>query len=331
MKVVYSAVCLLGAAAISISAQTQPSPRAGEVQIERGIFMPNQESGGYLGVEPKDVTKDNFASFGLPDVKGVAIERVFENSPAAKAGLQKGDVIVRFGGDMVSSSRKLQRLVGEVAPDHSVDLTVVRGGKEINLKVTVGKREGVAVFDGDFGPMSPGEGRTFEFRVPRIEGLPRAPEGNVERRVTVRTGERRVIGVGVAPLTEQLGSFFGINDGKGLLVNEVRENSPAAKAGIKAGDVIVQADGAAVSENEQLVDALNAKKEGEVTLTLVRGKKRETVKVAPETVKEDGATRRVEEIIIDGPVGAEPARPLRRMLIRPLGNSGQIRPPAPIM
>lgn len=330
MKSLFSALCLLGAA-VSVSAQMRPAPRTGETQIERGVFVPNQEAVGYLGIEPREVTKDNFTSYGLTEVKGVAVERVYENSPAAKAGLQKGDVIVRFGGDAVSSSRKLQRLIGEVAPDHNVTVTVIRGGKEVDIKATVGRREAVAVFDGGFGPMAPGEGGSFEFRVPRIEGFPPMGEGNVERRVIVRSGDRRVIGVGVAPLTPQLGAYFGVNDGKGLLVNEVRENSPAAKAGIKAGDVIVQADGSGVSENEQLVDALNAKKEGEVTLTVVRGKKRETVKVTPDTVKEDGPSRRVEEIIIDGPVGAEPNRPPRRMLVRPLGNGGPIGTPAPIM
>lgn len=324
MKSFYVAVCLLGASAISVAAQNQPGSRPNNIQIERGSVMIDQEPAGYLGVEPKEVTKDNFKAYGLNEVRGVVVERVFENSPAEKSGFQKGDIIVKFGGDVVSSARKLQRLVSETAPDHNVAVTVLRGGKEVELNVTIGKRDGFAVIEGGLGPMGQGDGRTFELRVPRIEGLPPMGGGNIERRVIVRGGDRRAIGVGVAPLTKQLGDYFGVSDGKGLLVNEVRENSPAAKAGIKAGDVIVQADGKAVSDTEELVEAINAKKEGEVVLNVVRNKKKETVKVVPETVKDDGPARRVEEIILNGPIGAEPIQPLRRMMGRPQTDSAPI-------
>src|SRR5437867_7651436 len=96
--------------------------------------------GGYLGVQTQEVTKENFAKFGLRDVRGIAVEKVLENSPAAAAGIQNGDVIVRFNGEEVTSSRKLTRLVSEVDPDHQVSLTVSRGGREQDIGVTVGKR-----------------------------------------------------------------------------------------------------------------------------------------------------------------------------------------------
>ena len=317
MKSAYVAVCLLGASAISVAAQSPSESRPNNVQIERGSVMIDQEPAGYLGVEPREITKDNFKSYGLNEVRGVVVERVFENSPAAKSGFQKGDVIVKFGSDAVSSVRKLQRLVSETAPDHNVSVTVLRGGRETELKVTIGKRDGFTVIEGGLGPMGQSDGRSFELRLPRIEGLPPMGGGNVERRVVVRGGDRRAIGVGVTPLTKQLGDYFGVNGGKGLLVTEVRENSPAAKAGIKAGDVIIQTEGTAVGETEGLVDALNKKKEGEVSIEIVRDKKRQTLQVNPETVKDDGPARRLEEVIINGPIGAESTRPLRRMLVRP--------------
>src|SRR5262245_6470614 len=84
--------------------------------------------GGYLGVQTQEVTKENFAKFGLSGVRGVAVEKVLENSPAAAAGIKEGDIIVRFNGEEITSSRKLTRLIGEVDPDHQVSLSISRGG-----------------------------------------------------------------------------------------------------------------------------------------------------------------------------------------------------------
>lgn len=311
-----SAVVTLVLSTAAIVAQSGSRPSDGGTTRSEMIVV-TRESGGYIGIEPSEITKDNHSKYGLGDVRGVAVSRVFENSPAAKAGLKSGDVIVGFGNETVTSVRKLQRLVSETAPDHSVALTVVRGGKEEVLSLTVGEREATDSVGGAYGDAP----QSFEFKVPRIEGLPPVGEGNVERRIILRGPERRVIGVGVVPLTKQLSEFFGVTESKGLLISEVRENSPAAKAGLKAGDVIVQADGKAVAENEELVDAVNAKKEGDVVLGIVRGKKRETVTLTPETAKDEGPGKRMEEIIIEGPVGRGADGPIRRMMVRPFGTA----------
>ena len=76
--------------------------------------------GSYLGIEMQEINKENFAKFGLAGVRGVAVVKVVENSPAAAAGIKNGDVIVRFNGEEIASARKLTRLVGEIDPDHQV-------------------------------------------------------------------------------------------------------------------------------------------------------------------------------------------------------------------
>ena len=102
-----------------------------------------------------------------------------------------------------------------------------------------------------------------------------------------RGGANRQIGIGVTSLTKQLGDYFGVAEGKGLLVNSVRDNSPAAKAGLKAGDVIVEIEGKPIKETSDLIRAVNEKKEGVVAVTFLRDKNRQTVSVTPETVKEE--------------------------------------------
>src|SRR5215207_1042688 len=89
-------------------AQT-PAPGAKGESQAFSLFFDGGDS--YLGIQTEEVTKDNFAKYGLREVRGVAIERVIEGSPAEKAGLQNGDVIIRFNNDEITSVRKLTRLL----------------------------------------------------------------------------------------------------------------------------------------------------------------------------------------------------------------------------
>src|ERR1043166_1366832 len=86
--------------------------------------------GSYLGVQTDEITKDNYSKYSLSGVRGVAVEKVSENSPAAAAGILAGDVILKFDGEEVTGVRKLTRLIGEVDPDHQVRITISRGGRE---------------------------------------------------------------------------------------------------------------------------------------------------------------------------------------------------------
>lgn len=266
---------------LSISAQITPQPE----RSYRAMLLPSF-SGSYLGVQTVEVTKENYSRFGLAEVRGVAVDKVVKNSPAEKGGLQNGDVIVAFDGESVTSVKKLTRLIGEVAPDHKINITVLRNGSERNLEVTVGKRE--MNFDaGSFyggGNLELLENMPTLPRTPRVPQVPSAPfppMGNNGYAVILGTSASRQIGVTVTTLSKQLADFFGVTDGKGLLVNEVRADSPAAKAGLKAGDVIVEIDGKKIEKNLDLIKAVNEKKEGSVSITVIRDKNRQTFSVEP--------------------------------------------------
>jgi membrane-associated protease RseP (regulator of RpoE activity) len=87
----------------------------------------------------------------------------------------------------------------------------------------------------------------------------------------------------VTALTKQLSDHFGVTSG--VMINEVRADSPAAKAGLKAGDIIVEVDGKEVKADGDLIRAIQEKKEGDVTITIVRDRHRQTIRVTPEEVK----------------------------------------------
>jgi serine protease Do len=264
-----------------------PAPKAA---AEGRAFAFAFGGGSYLGIETDEVTRENMGKYNLREVRGVAIEKVLDKSPAEAAGLQAGDVIVKFEGEDVTSVRKLMRLLGEVAPDHEARLKIVRGGDEREVTVTVGKRPTPEWKNGAFAATFP-DGRLGKLEMPempKMPAMPAMPQWKVEG-VTPRAftwvGSTRQIGVGITSLTKQLGEVFGVPDGKGLLITEVRENSPASRAGLKAGDIIVEIDGKEISPDHSLLRTLHEKKEGDVTLTVVRDRNRQTFTVTPEAGK----------------------------------------------
>lgn len=263
-----------------VAGQTPAPPPRPEANVF-SFFMDGD--GGYLGVQTEEVTRENFGKFGLREVRGVAVGKVVEGSPAQAAGVQDGDVIVKINGEDVTSGRKLTRLVSEISPDHTARLTVIRGGSEREINVTVGKRPGPKFGEGSFFP----EGfEKFEMpKMPELEMLEkyRAEPGKPGEPMVWSFSNRRQIGVGLTPLTKQLSDHYGVTNG--ALVNTVRKDSPAEKAGLKAGDVITEIDGRAVHGELDVVKAIGKKKDGDVSLTFVRNGQRQTVRVTPEEGK----------------------------------------------
>jgi serine protease Do len=238
-------------------------------------FSFSLDGNSYLGVSPENISKENMSQYGLSAPRGVGISNVSPDSPAERVGLKKGDVILQFDGEPVTSTRKLFRLIGESAPEQSVRLTISRNGSEQQINVTLGQRSPAA------RALMPGRpGRPGFFSVEP----PSTPRGwNVAPEVFAYSfGSNRRVGITTTPLTKQLADFFGVSAGHGLLISSISENSPASRAGLKAGDVITEVNGEKVEDTGDFIRALNNKEEGEVTLTIIRDKSQRTMKVTPE-------------------------------------------------
>ncbi|HEV7475610.1 MAG TPA: PDZ domain-containing protein [Pyrinomonadaceae bacterium] len=289
-------ISLLLAAGIALAQQASPTQSddgppvpdtPGDAPRAFSMFI---SGGSYLGVYAEDITRENMARYGLREARGVGITQVIKDSPAEKAGLRKDDVIVRFEGDSVTSSRKLNRLVSEVAPDQTVKLGISRGGGEQEVAVTIGKRsEGFGAMDQLKGFELKGLDqlrgldhlRDWEKNMPPGANVWKWEGGPGKDGMIFALGNRRRIGVGTMPLTKQLAEYFGISDGKGVLITSVSDDSPAAKAGLRAGDVITAIDGEKVEGAGDVARGINKKKDGDVTLTVIRNKNQRTVTVTP--------------------------------------------------
>lgn len=239
---------------------------------------------GFLGVYAENINRDNMGRYHVNQVRGVGVTRIVKDSPAEKAGLRQDDVILRIDGENISSVRKLNRIVSELAPDQSVKITVSRGGSEQDVTATIGKRSNTSFAGADVFKGQPriwkwegNEPRTFKWDGPLFKGGDLTDDDGL---VFALNNSRR-IGVSAMQLTKQLADYFGIASGKGVLVTSVTDDGPAAKAGIRAGDVITAVDGEAVDSLSQMSRVLNRKKEGDVTLTVVRNKGQQTFRVTP--------------------------------------------------
>jgi len=299
-KLALIAALIVGAGLIAgrIAFAQEPAPAVPEAFVEAQepatpeaddrAFSFFVDGGTFLGIYAEDISRENMARYGMREVRGVGLTQIMKDSPAEKAGLRKDDVIVRFDGDSVTSTRKLDRLVGECSPDQTVRLTISRGGAEQEVSATLSKRDNPGGFlrgavrddvlrgiERNWPPMAPGE----DFKI-------NPGDGNF---VFAFGGGRR-LGIGTQSLTKQLADYFGAKDG-GILITSVSENSPAAKAGLKAGDVITAVDGEKVASPGDISRVINKKDDGDVSLTVLRDHNPRTVKVTPEKNPERAIAR----------------------------------------
>jgi len=214
---------------------------------------------------------------------GVEIDDVHADSAAEKAGLKRGDVILEFDGERVRSSRQFARLVQETPSGKSVKATISRDGKKQDVELTLAEgRESRVILggpDGVDGRFFNGDVlRGFAERMPELERELRKNMPNFNYRFDVPGASGARLGVTVDELTSQLGEYFGAKDG--VLVTSVADGSAAAKAGIKAGDVITSVNGDRVTSASDLIASLRraGENDAEVSIGIVRDKKDQTVK-----------------------------------------------------
>ena len=185
---------------------------------------------GWLGVFIQEVTEDIADSLGLKDVAGALVASVSEEGPAAKAGIEAGDVITSFDSKKVERSRDLPRIVAETSVDKTVPVTVIRNGKEIVIDVTLG-----------------------ELEVAENDGL-------ISNRPTAGEAESFAdLGFDVRPLTEELATQYGLKPEENtVVITSVAENSPASRKGLEEGLIIRRLNQTAITSVEQLNEGISA-------------------------------------------------------------------------
>jgi serine protease Do len=254
-------MALLAAAAVAQGQDVIPG--LGALQIpELNTVMPFPGC-PYLGVSLAEIDANRAKELKLKEDYGVEITRVEDASPAEKAGVKPGDVVLEYNGQRVEGMEQFGRMVRETPPGREVKLTISREGATQTLTAMLAARKGRS-FSGNFPP---------GFVMPEMH-IPDIPQIYT----TLRTAR---LGVEAESLGPQLSEFFGVKEG--VLVRSVLENTPAQKAGIKAGDVITKVDGMPATSPSELSGAVrSASSKKTYSVELMRDRKPQTVTVTVE-------------------------------------------------
>ena len=239
--------------------------------------LPNLTSGGaYLGVTFEMITPDIAAQEGITGTTGALVREVAAGSPAEQAGLKQDDVVTAVNGQPVDNQNDLRTRVSNFKPDDEITLTVVKGTAngptdQHDVKVKLGERSAA---------------QSFNFQIPfGSNGLPALPFGN-NGLPTLPFGNNGqpaqpnatpaangpYLGIEYESITPDVAAQENITGTQGALIRTVAAGSPAAKAGLKAGDVISAVDGQAIDATNNLhAIVANHKPGDELTLTIVTG------------------------------------------------------------
>jgi len=190
---------------------------------------------GWLGVGIQEITPALEQSFSLKDQKGALVADVYSGSPAAEAGIQAGDVITRFDGNQINDPKDLSQSVASTSVGKTVDVTLIRDGKTVERSVEVGEMED-------------------------------------SQKISRQSPSPKTLGITVQEITPEVARDLGLDSDAGVVVRSIEPGSPAADAGIRAGDVIREINRKPVNSVRDFVAKIHqAESGGSILLRMQRG------------------------------------------------------------
>ena len=247
-------------------------------------------SSGYLGVDLRDVSQEELNALKLKDVRGAEIVLVDHDAPAGKAGLRERDVVLQMNGQAISTKEQISRMLRECAPGRVITLLISRDGQQMTVTAQMSSHEEVDREAWEHHVMAPdlalddsadaGAASAAPQPSPQVRG------GNSFIGAILPTST--YTGAMMEKMPAQLADYFGAAGGHGLLVSSVKPNSPAALAGMHAGDVVVRANGKPVATTSDWSKAMKSSKGKPFTVVVLRDKKEQTLTLSPNVGKRSG-------------------------------------------
>jgi serine protease Do len=191
---------------------------------------------GMIGVQVQNVTPELAKTFGMSEARGALVAEVNPDSPAKKAGMHRGDIIIEFNGHPIHEMNELPRLVADTPPGSKATVKILRHGKEMTLHLTI------------------------------VE-LTEAKQAKTQER---QGGERTPLGLAVENLNPNLAQQFRLRDHKGVVVIQVESGSPASDGGLRPGDIILEVNGTVVSTVKEYQQVMTKLKKGTVARLLIK-------------------------------------------------------------
>jgi serine protease Do len=251
----------------------------------------SEDSGtsSYLGVDISDVTTERLSALKLKEEKGVEVTMVDQDAPAGKAGMKEHDVILTMNGTAIESGAQLRRMIHEMPPGRIVTFGLSRDGQPVSVKVQLADK-------GKEFALSGHNMDNFHVHVPEIH----IPDIDIPSINMVMVTSSARSGLTVENITPQLGEFFGVKSGNGVLVRSVEKGSRAEKAGFHAGDVIVKVNDQPVHDTGDFMHAVKSRNGAAISVGVVRDKKEQNLNLSLPERKESGEV--LEEESLQGPL-----------------------------
>lgn len=251
----------------------------------------SEESGtsSYLGVDISDVSTERLSALKLKEEKGVEVTMVDQDAPAGKAGIKEHDVILTMNGTSIESGAQLRRMIHETPPGRVVSFGLSRDGQPMTVKVQLADKHKEFSMTGH-------EMKDFNVKIPEIH----IPDIDIPSINMVMVTSSARSGLSVENITPQLGEFFGVKNGNGVLVRTVEKGSRAEKAGFRAGDVIVKVNDQPVHDTGDFTHAVRSRHGAAVSVGVIRDKKEQNLNLSLPERKESGELQ--EEESLEGPL-----------------------------
>jgi serine protease Do len=273
------------ACGLAFAAMTPPAHGA----VVAGHASSKEHSRGYLGITYRDTSDERAVELHLQGAHGAEIIMVDHDGPAGKAGLQPHDVVLQVDGQNIENAEDLSKRIRNSAPGKVFSMAIMRLGQPMNLTAKLADQRELerAAWQQHLNVPEPkpdddGVDNILVQRYsvetapsPRTESLGRGIIGTV-----LRTGP--YTGASLESMGPQLAGFLGAPPKTGLLVNGVDPNSPAAFAGLKAGDVVLKVDTAPVASTSEWTKRMRSSSGRAVTLTILRDKHEQSLTMQPD-------------------------------------------------
>ncbi|MFY9644250.1 MAG: PDZ domain-containing protein [Terriglobales bacterium] len=274
---------VLSSALVTLAFCAQPAGSNSGVNLDRASqnwdWRYNSDEGGggssFLGVDIADVSADRLAELKLKEEHGAEIVMVDKDAPAGKAELHEHDVILSLNGTAIESAAQLRRMIKETPPGRVVALGISRDGQPMTVKVQLADRQKSMEWEPN-----------VKVSVPKIDIPPMDFDLPVSMVAVQQLGRSGLL---VEDITPQLGDYFGVKGGKGVLVRSVEKGSRGEKAGFRAGDVVVKVNNQPVHDASDFTHAVRSSSGNSAAVTILREKKEQNLTLPLPQRKDSGS------------------------------------------
>ena len=269
---------------------TAPAMMLSEAAAHGGASGSGSASGD-LGVDLRDLSPDEQSALKLKDTHGAEIVLVDHDAPAGKAGLRERDVVLQMNGIVIATKDQISRMLRECAPGRIITLLISRDGQQMTVSAQMSTHEEVDREAWEHHVVAPDldlddSAADATATAAAAQSAPQVHAGNSF--IGSMLTSSSYTGALLEKMPAQLADYFGAGAGRGLLVSSVKPDSPAALAGMHAGDVVLRANGITVATTSDWTKAVKSRKGRPLTVVVLRDKREQTLTLSPNGGKRSG-------------------------------------------